>query len=69
VVTATTALEGARLAINHIPIQAVCQDCDTALAPSAELRLVCGACGSRPLRIEAGEEFLVRSIDIASGTT
>ncbi|MDR2453452.1 MAG: hydrogenase maturation nickel metallochaperone HypA [Bifidobacteriaceae bacterium] len=65
VVTAGTPLAGAELAVNHIPARAVCQDCGAGLAPGPALRLVCGGCGGHRLRIEAGEEFLVRSIDVA----
>jgi hypothetical protein len=28
--------------------------------------MVCGACGG-PVRVEAGDEFLVRSIDVTDG--
>ncbi|MDR0627520.1 MAG: hydrogenase maturation nickel metallochaperone HypA [Bifidobacteriaceae bacterium] len=66
-VSADTPLAGARLAVNHIPVRAVCQDCGAALTLGSELRLVCAACGGHSLRVEAGEEFLVRSIDIADG--
>jgi hydrogenase nickel incorporation protein HypA/HybF len=65
VVIASTPLEGAALAVNHIPARAVCQDCGASLTLGPALKMVCGACGGRALRIETGEEFLVRSIDVA----
>ncbi|MDR1634305.1 MAG: hydrogenase maturation nickel metallochaperone HypA [Bifidobacteriaceae bacterium] len=68
VVTATTALEGSVLVVNHIAARAVCQDCGAGLALGPTPAMVCGTCGGRTLRIEAGEEFLVRSIDVAAGS-
>ncbi|MDR2374478.1 MAG: hydrogenase maturation nickel metallochaperone HypA [Bifidobacteriaceae bacterium] len=67
VVTAATPLAGAALTVNHIPARAVCEDCGARSALGPGLTFACGACGGRGLRIETGEEFLVRSIDVADG--
>jgi hydrogenase nickel incorporation protein HypA/HybF len=64
-VTAATPLAGAALAVKHIAARAVCQDCGAGLTLGPAFAMVCGACGGRALRIEAGEEFIVRSIDVA----
>jgi hydrogenase nickel incorporation protein HypA/HybF len=66
-VTLSTPLEGAVLAVNHIPARVVCQDCGAGFALGAALKMVCSSCGGRALRITAGEEFLVRSIDVVDG--
>ncbi|MDR3359093.1 MAG: hydrogenase maturation nickel metallochaperone HypA [Bifidobacteriaceae bacterium] len=65
-VTAVGPLAGARLAVNHIPALVVCQDCEARLRLGPVLTMVCGACGG-PVRVEAGDEFLVRSIDVTDG--
>jgi hydrogenase nickel incorporation protein HypA/HybF len=62
-----TPLAGSTLAVNHIPAQAVCQDCGVGMSLGGVLKFVCAGCGGQALRVVAGEEFMVRSIDVAGG--
>lgn len=61
--SAGTVLEGARLEIEEIPGRLRCEDCQREFA-SDQLFGEC-ECGSRELRCIAGEELLIREMEIA----
>jgi hydrogenase nickel incorporation protein HypA/HybF len=65
VITDGTSLAGSRLEIRLIPAQVTCSLCGTTTVLAGELRLACGQCGAQAVRVIAGEEFLVRSVDVA----
>jgi hydrogenase nickel incorporation protein HypA/HybF len=61
-----TPLEGARLRVEQVPVRIRCAGC----AGQAELDgfpLACPACGSRDVRVIAGEEFVVQSLEVCDG--
>lgn len=60
--SAGTVLEGARLEIEEIPGRLRCEDCGREFA-SDQLFGAC-ECGSRKLRCVAGEELLIREMEI-----
>lgn len=58
-----TALAGARLVVNHIPAVIDCRACGS----STELAhpvFRCGSCAGTDVELRAGEELLIRSLDI-----
>lgn len=59
-----TALEGARLRIDHIPVRLRCRDCGAHTDVAQALVLVCGDCGGARCDVVRGEEFMVRSMDV-----
>jgi hydrogenase nickel incorporation protein HypA/HybF len=63
-VTAGGPLEGAELAVASIPGRLECAACGAGGEIGPGLGLRCPACGSSATRVAAGEEFLVRSIDV-----
>jgi hydrogenase nickel incorporation protein HypA/HybF len=62
-ITAGTALEGATLEIEHIPLTAHCNNCgrDGEIEPTL---FACSACGSTSLTVLSGREMQVRDIDV-----
>lgn len=58
-----TLAEGARLHFRRVPAEFECQGCSQRYRP-AEAELLCPNCGSTRVRIIAGEEFYLDSIDI-----
>lgn len=65
-----TPLAGAKLAIEEVPIEVVCQDCGAqTLIETAHF--VCGQCQGGQLEIVAGRELIVSSLEVAdpSGNT
>ncbi|MDO5503929.1 MAG: hydrogenase maturation nickel metallochaperone HypA [Actinomycetia bacterium] len=67
-VTDDSALAGSRLQIESVPVRLRCQDCAASTEVEHDLVLVCGACSSGAISVEAGEEFLVTSMDLAAAT-
>ncbi len=57
-----TPAEGAQLHFDHVPAQLQCTACSTTFHP-AHLP-ICPACGSSQVRVIAGQEFHLASIDI-----
>jgi len=63
-----TPLDGAELAIEEIPVQARCNDCQaewTVTGPA----FTCEACGSGKIDILSGRELDIKYIEIAEGDT
>jgi len=58
-----TELEGAELAIDHVPAAGVCRDCgSTVVLP--DFPLMCSACGGLDVDVTEGEELEVESLEI-----
>ncbi len=64
VVSRDTALSGAELHIDDVPIVAECRACG-ALSDIDEPPFVCSACGDGSLNIVSGRELTVTSIEVA----
>ena len=64
IVSRDTALAGAELRIDEIPVVARCRDCD-AESDIDEPPFVCGSCASGRLEIVSGRELTVTSIEVA----
>lgn len=64
-VTEQTALQGSRLAIEHLPVTLDCRACGATTEIEHILVLTCGRCGSGDITVTGGEEFLVTSVDLA----
>jgi len=62
-ITQGTPLEGATLAIEHVPLRAHCSDCgaDGDIAPTL---FVCPSCGGSSLTILSGREMQVKDIEV-----
>jgi hydrogenase nickel incorporation protein HypA/HybF len=67
-VTKTTALDGSELRVEHVPAVVTCAACGVATTLEAPI-LSCGSCGSREVRLRAGDEFLIASLELAPETT
>jgi hydrogenase nickel incorporation protein HypA/HybF len=60
-----TDLDGSRLEVESIAARITCLDCDTEHEVGRYPVLICAACGSSNVRVDAGEEFLITSLDLA----
>lgn len=60
-----TPAEGARLDFRRVPVYFRCQTCAHEYAPQAET-WECPACASQQVRLIAGDEFSVESIEVDS---
>ncbi len=58
-----TALDGAELAITHVPAAGRCRECG-AESMMESFPLSCGACGSFDVEVLAGEELLVEGLEL-----
>ena len=58
-----TIAEGARLHFQRIPAELLCMDCGNRYAPGDEI-LACPKCQSVRVKVTAGEEFRLDSIDV-----
>jgi hydrogenase nickel incorporation protein HypA/HybF len=63
-ITAGTTLEGARLAIEHLPVRARCRTCSAAF-PVEQSVFRCTSCGGSDLEIVSGRELQVTEIELA----
>jgi hydrogenase nickel incorporation protein HypA/HybF len=63
IAAAGTVAEHATLTIELVPVQVRCRSCgaETSAAPN---RLVCGACGDWQVDVTAGEEMLLKRVEI-----
>jgi hydrogenase nickel incorporation protein HypA/HybF len=62
-VSKDTIAEGARLHFRRIPAELACQACGERYAPDGE-NLACPKCGGTRVRVAAGDEFRLDSIDV-----
>jgi hydrogenase nickel incorporation protein HypA/HybF len=63
IVNEGTVCEGSVLDVEHVPAELTCDDCG-ARTTMEELRIACGGCGGTNVRVTAGEELLVTSIEL-----
>jgi hydrogenase nickel incorporation protein HypA/HybF len=64
VLTAGSALDGARLDVEHVPATVACAACDAVTTLDVPL-LACRACGSHTVELRSGDELLVVSFEVA----
>lgn len=62
---AGTVAAGAELQIRSVPAEVVCAGCGATSAAHAQ-RLVCGACGDWHVRVSAGVELLLQSVELVT---
>jgi hydrogenase nickel incorporation protein HypA/HybF len=65
IVSQGTLAEGAILNFRRIPVELSCLDCSEKYHPTED-DLACPACGSIRVKVLAGEEFFVESIEVQS---
>jgi hydrogenase nickel incorporation protein HypA/HybF len=63
IISQGTLCQGAQLHFERIPAKLTCQECGTTYTLTDELTL-CPHCGSARIKVVAGEEFRLDSIDI-----
>jgi hydrogenase nickel incorporation protein HypA/HybF len=61
-----TACEGARLHFQRVPAELLCLDCGAGQVLRGELA-PCAACGSSRLKVTAGDDLLLESIEVETG--
>jgi hydrogenase nickel incorporation protein HypA/HybF len=62
-VTRATALDGARMHVEHVPAVVVCATCGAVTTLDAPI-LACGTCGTRAVTLRSGDEMLLTSIEL-----
>jgi hydrogenase nickel incorporation protein HypA/HybF len=62
-VTRATALDGARMHVEHVPAVVACAACGAVTTLDAPI-LACGTCGTRAVTLRSGDEMLVTSIEL-----
>jgi hydrogenase nickel incorporation protein HypA/HybF len=63
IVSKGTLAEGARLEIDRVPLTLECRGCGVT-APAQDVFAVCSSCGSTDVRVTAGREFRVDSMEV-----
>lgn len=63
IISKGTLCEGAKLHFERVPVSLLCLDCAHSYAIDGELT-VCPQCGSSRVKVAAGEEFRLDSIEI-----
>ena len=63
IVSEGTVAKGARLHFKRIPVRLKCLDCGQEYAPDGS-ELACPACKGTKIKVEAGEEFFLESIEV-----
>ena len=66
IISKGTLCEGATLHFERIPAKLLCLDCSTTYALDGELS-ACPQCNSTRIKVQAGEEFRLDSIEIETG--
>lgn len=59
-----TALAGAVLDIDHVPVVLDCRSCGSRTTVEHALVLTCATCASGDISLHTGEEFMVTSVDL-----
>jgi len=57
----------AKLIVEEVPAEILCEACDKQTAPG-KMFLTCGACGSNRVRIVAGRDFQIVSVELREKT-
>ncbi len=65
-VSAGTALAGARLDVESVPARLRCRACDQVSDVGDLPVFACAGCGSADVEIVSGEEFLITSLELAA---
>ncbi len=66
-VSANTPLAGSVLVIERVPARIRCRDCGREADLGDVPAFRCGGCGGTDVRLVAGEEFLITSLELAGG--
>jgi hydrogenase nickel incorporation protein HypA/HybF len=64
IISEGTIAEGAKLVFKRVPTELLCLDCDQHYKPGAD-DLACPNCGSTRIKVVAGMEFYLDSIDVS----
>ena len=64
-VTADTALDGSRMAIENVPAKITCRTCSATHDVGEVPSFVCSECAGTDVEVVAGEEFLITSLELA----
>jgi hydrogenase nickel incorporation protein HypA/HybF len=64
-VSAGTPLAGSVLAVEQVPVRIRCLDCGSERDLGDVPAFACGGCGGTSVRVTAGEEFLITSLELA----
>jgi hydrogenase nickel incorporation protein HypA/HybF len=59
-----TALEGAELAIEEVPVRVRCDDCGMETAPAGAQCFYCGQCGGARCRVVSGDEMELTAMEV-----
>lgn len=62
-----TVCEGARLAIEHVPLTVRCENCDGVKTPRARYNFRCPDCGMATPKVVTGREMQVTAIELDVG--
>ncbi len=57
-----TRLEGSKLEITEVPVEALCHSCQTLFHPTKEFQYLCPHCGGGQATIQRGREFVLDHI-------
>ncbi len=63
IISKDTAAEGATLHFRRLPVELVCLNCTRRYTPAGE-DFACPDCGSEQIKVVAGEEFFLESIEV-----
>ena len=58
-----TAVEGAELVMEEVPVAGICRDCGSE-GPLGDFPLGCASCGGLDVEVTRGEELLVDSLEL-----
>jgi hydrogenase nickel incorporation protein HypA/HybF len=64
IISKGTIAEGARLVFKRVPTELLCLDCAQRYEPGAD-EFTCPNCGSARIKVVAGTEFYLESIDVS----
>jgi hydrogenase nickel incorporation protein HypA/HybF len=60
-----TELAGSELQVESVPVRLRCLDCESATTVTDHLLLLCTKCGGNHVKVTAGQEFMLTSLDLA----
>jgi hydrogenase nickel incorporation protein HypA/HybF len=63
IIASDTPAQGAKLNFRRIPAEMLCQQCNFAFPPTGD-EFACPNCGSTSVRVNAGNEFFLESIEV-----